>query len=105
MLQMCLFLATTPKTRGHQPWQKMMDARQRLEKSRERGSKHSSGQFSLFAYINKASRVNLANETPGKSVKTQSIINGLLSISINDSTLPSVCYTVVYVVRVGLGLG
>jgi len=28
-----------------------------------------------------------------------------VSISINDSTLPSVCYTVIYMVRVGLGLG
>ena len=27
-----------------------------------------------------------------------------VSISINDSTLPSVCYTVIYMVRVGLGL-
>ena len=26
-------------------------------------------------------------------------------ISINDSTLASVCYTVIYMVRVGLGLG
>jgi len=26
------------------------------------------------------------------------------NISINDSALPSVCYTVIYMVRVGLGL-
>ena len=27
------------------------------------------------------------------------------TISINDSMLPSVCYTVIYMIRVGLGLG
>ena len=28
-----------------------------------------------------------------------------ISISINDSMLPSVCYTVIYMVRVGVRLG
>ena len=47
-----------------------------MESSRERGSKCSLGQLSLFAYMNKQSRVNLANETPGEfNLKTLSIYN------------------------------
>ena len=47
-----------------------------MERSKERGSKHSLGQLSLFAYMNKRSRVNLANETPGElNMKTLSIYN------------------------------
>ena len=50
------------RTRGHvvtnHGKQNVMDfhvERQRLERSKERGSKGSSGQLSLFAYINKRS--------------------------------------------------
>ena len=50
------------------------DERQRLEKG---GSKRSSGQLNLFAYINKPSRVNLANETPGE-FKTQNNVSAII---------------------------
>lgn len=57
--------------------------RQKLERSRERRSKCSSGQLCLFAYIKKR---NLANETLGE-LKSQSIINELLPWVLNGINL------------------
>ena len=41
-----------------------------------------------------------------KTCRNTKVKNGsTVIVSINDSTIPSVCYTVIYMVRVGLGLG